>query len=169
MSDLPIENKVKESGLIQIDLETLMPKVDFASIDISELLWEGLVLKEKDFRAWLKNHNWESYKNKGVRIFCSTDAIIPTWSYMLITSALEGIAFKVIVGSELLLNQLILQDVINAIDTDYYQDSRVIVKGCAKLPSPELALSLLVQKLQPVVKSIMFGEPCSTVPVYKKK
>ncbi len=169
MTDLPIENKVKESGLIQIDLETLMPKVDFMAIDISELLWEGLVLKEKDFRAWLKTHDWTLYKNKGVRIFCSTDAIIPTWSYMLITSALEGIAFKVVVGSELLLNQLILQDVITTLNVDAFKDARVIVKGCANLPSPELALSLLVQKLQPVVKSIMFGEPCSTVPIFKKK
>jgi Protein of unknown function (DUF2480) len=168
MSEEIITNKIKESGLIQLDLESYMPHYEIATIDIKDLLFQELILKEKDFRLWAKGHDWKQYKNKGVIICNSADAIIPTWAFMLITSALTNIALKTCVGDATLLHQLILSDVINDINIDELAEKRVIVKGCAKLPSPELALSLLVQKIQPHVKSLMFGEPCSTVPIYKK-
>ena len=163
-----IRNKVKESGLIQLDLANYKPTVQMVGIDLAAQLWQGLVLKEKDFRDWIKNHHWGQYQGKAVYIFCSTDAIIPTWAFMLVTSALEKENVYSQVGSEMELTKALIQEAICSIDTNEIKDQRVIIKGCADIADPAFAMSYLVRLLQPHVKSIMYGEPCSTVPIYKK-
>jgi hypothetical protein len=163
-----IRNKVKESGLVQLDLADYKPTVQLVGIDLSAQLWQGLVLKEKDFRNWIKNHNWTQYQGKAVFIFCSTDAIIPTWAFMLVTSALEKENVYSQVGSENELAKALIQEAICSIDIDEIKDQRVIIKGCADIADPAFAMSYLVRLLQPNVKSIMYGEPCSTVPIFKK-
>lgn len=163
-----IRNKVKESGLIQLDLANYNPTVQMVGIDLAAQLWQGLVLKEKDFRDWIKNHHWTQYQGKAVYIFCSTDAIIPTWAFMLVTSALEKENVYSQVGSEMELTKALIQEAICSIDTNEIKDQRVIIKGCADIADPAFAMSYLVRLLQPHVKTIMYGEPCSTVPIYKK-
>lgn len=163
-----IRNKVKESGLVQLDLADYKPSTQLVGIDLADQLWQGLVLKEKDFRDWIKNHNWAQYQNKAVFIFCSTDAIIPTWAFMLVTSALQKEKVYSQVGAEIELAKALIQEEICSIAIDEIQDQRVIIKGCADIPDPAFAMSYLVRFLQPYVKSIMYGEPCSTVPIYKK-
>lgn len=163
-----IRNKVKESGLVQLDLAAYKPKLPLVGIDLSEQLWQGLVLKEKDFRDWIKNHNWAQYAGNAVFIHCSTDAIIPTWAFMLVSSALQKENVYSQVGSEIELAKALIQEEICSIDLDTIQDQRVIIKGCADIPDPAFAMSYLVRLLQPYVKSIMYGEPCSTVPIFKK-
>ena len=163
-----IRNKVKESSLVQLDLADYKPSVQLVGIDLTEQLWQGLVLKEKDFRDWIKNHNWAQYQSKAVYIFCSTDAIIPTWAFMLVTSALQKENVYSQVGTEHELAKALIQEEICSIAIDEIQDQRVIVKGCADIPDPAFAMSYLVRFLQPYAKSIMYGEPCSTVPIFKK-
>ena len=163
-----IRNKVKESSLVQLDLAAFKPKQALIGIDLSEQLWQGLVLKEKDFRNWIKNHNWTQYEGKAVYIFCSTEAIIPTWAFMLVSSALQKENIYSQVGAELELAKALIQEEICSIALEEIQDQRVIIKGCADIPDPAFAMSYLVRFLQPHVKSIMYGEPCSTVPIYKK-
>ena len=163
-----IRNKVKESGLIQLDLANYKPTVQMVGIDLAAQLWQGLVLKEKDFRDWIKNHHWTQYQGKAVYIFCSTDAIIPTWAFMLVTSALEKDNVMSIVGNENDLSKSLIVHQMNQIDISELEQQRVIIKGCADIADPSFAMSYLVRLLQPHVKSIMYGEPCSTVPIYKK-
>jgi hypothetical protein len=165
-----IRNKVQESGIISMDLADFKPDNNLiAEIDIANHLWKGLVLKEKDFRESLKTHHWQTYSKKYIFVHCSVDAIVPTWAYMLIVSNLIGIAEKIVVGSKLELEKELIKNKIQAIDIEKLKDERVIIKGCSDIISPEFAMSCLVEKLQPNVKSIMYGEPCSTVPIYKKK
>ena len=165
-----IRNKVKESGLISMDLADFKPNPSMIlSIDIADNLWQGLVLKEKDFRNYIDTHDWSQYKNQFVHIHCSADAIVPTWAYMLVASKLVGIARLAIVGSKVELEKQVIALNILSIDVTDYIDGRIIIKGCADITSPEFAMVTLVQKLQPIAKSIMYGEPCSTVPVYKRK
>ena len=164
-----IKNKVKGSGLIQLDLADYKPRVPMVGIDLAAQLWQGLVLKEKDFRAWIKENDWDAYENKAVFIFCSADAIVPTWAYMLVASALQSIAKKVQVGTQLDLEKALISEAITAIDLTEFQDGKVIVKGCSDIAAPEFAMVTLLAHLQGVVQSIMYGEPCSTVPIYKRK
>ena len=164
-----IVNRVKESGLISIDLATFKPKIEIVAIDVADVLWQRLVLKEKDFRAWIKNHDWSIYASKAVYVYCSEDAIVPTWAYMLIGSQLEEVTPDYIIGSKLDLQKRLIQKRIEREPLDEYKDGRIIIKGCADISSPEFAMSELVRHLQPVAKSIMYGEPCSTVPVFKRK
>jgi hypothetical protein len=163
-----IKNKVKESGLIQMDLADFLPKVNPVHLDLSEQLWQGLVLREKDFRAWVKDNNWSQYAALPVRISCETDAVIPTWAYMLVTSALAPFTQEVVAGTPMVMEHFLLTKALKELDLDSMRDQRVIVKGCANLLDQEYALTQLVLTLRPVVKSLMFGEPCSTVPIYKK-
>lgn len=167
MEDL-IKNKVKESGLVQLDLADFKPKMTLTGIDLAEQLWQGLVLKEKDFRAWIKAHNWNAYQGKAVYIYCSTDAIIPTWAFMLVSSALQKENVYSQVGTQTELAKALIQEEICSIDIRTIQDQRVIIKGCADIEDPAFAMSYLVRFLQPFVKTIMYGEPCSTVPIFKK-
>ena len=163
-----IKNKVKESGLIQLDLADYKPKMALVGLDLAPQLWQGLVLKEKDFRAWIKDHNWAQYQGKAVYIYCSSDAIIPTWAFMLVSSALQKENVYSQVGSELELAKALISEEICSIDLEQMQDQRIIIKGCADIQGPAFAMSYLVRLLQPHVKSLMYGEPCSTVPIFKK-
>lgn len=164
-----IVNKVAESGLISFDLENYYPKENRKVFDLKDHLFMGLILKEKDFRAALLQIDWNSYKDAYVAITCSADAIIPMWAYMLVASYLEPVAKMVVFGSEEeLINQVLLKNIDN-IDNTEYADQRIVVKGCGDLAIPEAAYVAITKKLRPVAKSIMYGEPCSTVPIFKKK
>jgi len=164
-----IINKVEKSGLIQFELTKYWPKVESVEYDIAADLWQGIALKEKDFRAKLKDTDWSIYENKYVALHCSEDAIVPTWAFMLLTSYLKPVAKKVVFGNTRALNNTIIAEVIDQLDLTPFQDGRIIIKGCSDLDVDESAYVELMNKLMPVAKSIMFGEPCSTVPLYKKK
>jgi hypothetical protein len=166
---MEIRNKVKESSLIQMDLTSFKPKCEMLSIDLSKQLWKGLVLKEKEFRSWIKEECWTAYKDKGVYIFCSTEAIIPTWAFMLVTSCLSDICELSVVGSKADLERALIAQNIAKLELQDFSEQRVIIKGCSDIADPAFAMSELVKKLQPIVKSIMYGEPCSTVPIFKRK
>ncbi len=164
-----IENKVAKSGLITLDLQDFYPKGERVLFDIKELLWQGLVLKEKDFREFISNNNWAQYENKYVALHCSNDAIIPSWAYLLLSLALQPYAKKVVKGNLSDLELSIFEEIILNFNIDAYKNERIIIKGCSDLPIPEQAYIALVAKLRPHVKSLMFGEACSTVPLFKKK
>jgi hypothetical protein len=168
MSD-PLINKVAQSGLISLDLAQYIPNNDIVVFDIKPYLFKELILKEKDFRASLSTIDWTQFENKIVGIFCSTDAIIPMWANMLIVVNLSPFARSVYFGDENKTRELVLFEEIQKIDATSFIDQRVVVKGCGDTPIGESAFIAITQKLRPVVKSIMYGEPCSTVPVYKKK
>jgi hypothetical protein len=168
MSD-PIFNKVAESGLVSIDLAQYFPTNEIVVFDIKPYLFMELILKEKDFRASLSSIDWASYQDKIVGIFCSVDAIIPMWANMLIVANLTPFAKAIYFGDENKTRELVLLHEINNIDNSVFEDQRIVVKGCGDTPISESAYIAITQKLRPVVKSIMYGEPCSTVPVYKKK
>jgi len=164
-----IVNKVAQSGLMTIDLADYAPTEDIVIYDIKDNLFHGLLLKEKDFRAFIKEHDWSQYQNKHVGIICSTDAIVPTWAYMLLANKLEPYALSVHFGDKKdVLNQL-FNDALAQIDFGVYEDQRVVVKGCGDIYVPESAFIKFTLGLSKVVKSIMYGEPCSTVPVFKRK
>jgi hypothetical protein len=163
-----IVNRVANSQLKTIDLEAYYPSEKRVVLDIKQWLFHELILKEKEFRQFLKEHNWSQYNNCYIALTCSSEAIIPTWAYMLISTYLTG-AKKIVVGSLPDLEQAIFYDVIQRFEISEYKDKPVIIKGCSNKPIPETAYIELIKKLQPVVKSIMFGEPCSTVPLLKKK
>lgn len=164
-----IKNKVSESGLITIDLESVLPNNQFKEIDLKPLLYMEMALKEKSFREYISATDWSSYTDSYVAIYCSNDAIIPTWAFMLITSALQPFAKKIVFGDRTALIDQYLADYIFNLDTLEFKDKRVVIKGCSKEQLSMNSYMQLVQKLQPVVKSLMFGEPCSTVPIFKKK
>ncbi len=164
-----ILNKVAESLLTTIDLEEYYPKGEMAVFDMKDFLFMELILKEKDFREALKNLNWEQYKEKNVALTCSADAIIPMWAYMLVATNLQPVAREVVFGNEkTLLNTLFIKN-LSQLQAENYIDKRVVIKGCGDLPIPETAYVEVTKKLRPYVKSIMYGEPCSTVPIFKKK
>ncbi len=164
-----IENKVAKSGLITLNLEDLKPDWSIVGLDISTQLVEGLMLREKDFRAFISDHDWTEYKGKHVFVHCSTEAIVPTWAYMLISSALSELSASCRFDSKAELQKLLWLDLVECLDYSSYQDERVIVKGCSNEVIDESVYMLLATKLTPIVKRLMFGEPCSTVPIYKKK
>ena len=165
----PFINKVAESGLIGLDLAQYIPNNEIVVFDIKPYLFKELMLKEKDFRASLATIDWSEFENKIVGIFCSTDAIIPMWANMLIVANLSPYVKSVFFGDENKTRELVLLEEIQKIDPSVFTDQRVVVKGCGDTPIGESAFIAITQKLRPVVKSIMYGEPCSTVPVYKKK
>lgn len=163
-----IVNKVAQAGIEQIDLKSFVSNEKIIEIDLKDQLWNELVLKEKEFRQWVKDHDWEQYDGSVVCVFCSNDAIIPAWAYMLITSSLVG-AKEVIQGDMNDAKEHLFFMNLDQWPIDHLQDKRVMVKGCSDIPKPNKAYVELTKKLHPVVKSLMFGEPCSAVPVYKKK
>jgi hypothetical protein len=165
----PIINKVAESGLITVDPAHYLPKGESIVFDLKDFLFMGLILKEKEFREALKNIDWEQYRDKNVAITCSADAIIPIWAYMLIASYLQPIAKEMIVGDEKELHKTIFLKNLSQINVNEFADKKIVVKGCGDKPIGEFAYMEITKLLRPVVKSIMYGEPCSTVPVYKKK
>lgn len=164
-----IRNKVQESGLISMDLANYKPSFLIIEIDLAQQLWQGLVLKEKDFRSWIKENDWSAYQGKAVYIHCSADAIIPTWAFMLVASQLEGNSESYLVGSREDLLKKLIRAQIAKIDLSTLKDGKVIIKGCSDIPFPDFAMVTMIEHIQPVVKSIMYGEPCSTVPVFKRK
>lgn len=164
-----IRNKVAESGLITINLEQYYPVHQPLAFDLKNVLFMEMLLKEKDFREALDQHDWTQYENKDVAVYCSTDAIVPMWAYMLVASKLSGIARSIISGTpEEAFKQVFVQN-IRQVNAAVYEGKRVVVKGCGDKPVPEYAYAEISIKLLPVVKSLMYGEPCSTVPVYKRK
>lgn len=164
-----IINKVAGSGLVTLDLEKYMPGNDIVVFDLKDHLFMGLILKEKDFREALKNMDWLPYENKFVAITCSADAVIPVWAYMLVTTYLQPIAKDVYLGTESEFQKHLFLKNISNIETDQYRDQRIVIKGCGDVPVDNYAYAAVTKTLLPVAKSIMYGEPCSTVPVYKKK
>lgn len=164
-----IINRVQQSGLISLDLADYKPRLPLAGIDIADQLWQGLVLKEKDFRAWINSHDWSQYAGKAIYVECSADAIVPTWAFMLVAAQLGAAGIPYVIGSREDLEKELLRLAIDAIDAGEFKDGRIIIKGCADIRNPEYAMTELLKKLQPVAKSIMYGEPCSTVPVFKRK
>jgi hypothetical protein len=161
-------NKVAESGLISFDLEEYYPKGTIKVFDLKEYLFMQLILKEKDFRAALSATDWASYAGAHVAITCSADAIIPMWAYMLVASFLQPVAKNVVFGDEAKLITTLLLKNLDAVNGEEYLDKRVVVKGCGELSVPEAAYVEITNKLRPYARSIMYGEPCSTVPIYKK-
>jgi hypothetical protein len=167
MSDQTIINKVASSGIITLDLEEMYPAGERVVFDLKPLLWQEIALKEDDLRAFCKDHDWAQYQGKYVSVHCSADAIIPTWAYMLVATHLQPFAEFVTQGDADQLERTIFTRFVQQLGVEPYRDARVVVKGCSKLPVPLNAYVELSAKLQPVVKSLMFGEPCSTVPLYK--
>lgn len=162
-------NKVASSGLITINLEDYYPAGERVVYDIKENLFHGLMLREKDFREFIKTHDFSQYQDKYVAVICSADAIVPTWAYMLLSSRMAPYAKEVVFGSLELLETVLFTKALAAIDVNTYSNERVVIKGCGDIAVPTAAYVELTNKLSPVVKSIMYGEPCSTVPVYKRK
>lgn len=164
-----IVNKVAQSGLITLDLEAYLPKGGMITFDLKDHLFMGLILKEKDFREALKNLDWAAYKDKYIAVTCSVDAIIPVWAYMLVANYLQPVAKEIYIGTEAEMNKHLVLKNIAAINLDEYKDQRIVVKGCGEVPIDNYAYAEITKLLTPVAKSIMYGEPCSTVPIYKKK
>ena len=162
-------NKVAESGIITLDLETYYPKDEVVLFDMKEYLFMGLILKEKDFRLALKELDRSVYQDKITAITCSADAVIPMWAYMLAASTLQPVTKEIIFGNEETAKKEILIKNINTINVNEFSDKRVVIKGCGELSIPEEAYIEITKLLRPGAKSIMYGEPCSTVPVFKKE
>ena len=163
-----IVNKVSESGLVTIDLERLYPVGERVVLDISHMLVEGLLLREKDFRAYIADNDWSKYTGCYVALCCTTDAIVPQWAWMLLASALQPYAKKTVLGDLQVLETVLFEELVRSLPDEEFRGQRVIIKGCSKLPVPVQAYVALTARLQPLVRSIMYGEPCSTVPVYKQ-
>lgn len=163
-----IINKVANSSLMVFDLEDYYPKEIRASVDISQWLVEGVLLKEKEFRNALLQHDWTQYQDQLVAVYCATDAIIPSWASILVTVHLTPFAKKVVVGSIKDIDIILYTELLSQIDYSIYQDKSVILKGCSNKPVPENAYIIAIQRLQFFAKSIMYGEACSAVPLYKK-
>jgi hypothetical protein len=164
-----IQNKVAESELVTLDLSIFLPKEQPLFFDIKDYLFRGLILKEKDFRNALSTHNWNDYKERTVLIFCSADAIVPVWAYMLIVANLYGITTSIFFENEATWRERKIIESIDELDISVYTDRRVVIKGCGEEKIPDAAYVSITKKILPVVKSIMYGEPCSTVPIFKKK
>jgi hypothetical protein len=164
-----IINRVANSKLETFDLEEIYPEGERIVFDIKDWLFQELILKEKDFRISVSNYDWSQYKNSFVAISCSVDAIIPSWAFMLIASELTPFANKVVIGDLDLLETVIYQELIGFLDFKGFENKPVIIKGCAEKPIPNSAFAFLIAKLQPIARSIMFGEACSTVPLFKSK
>jgi len=163
-----IVNKVAESGLITLDLEEYYPKEETAIFDLKDYLFMELILKEKDYREALKIFNWQVYENKNVCITCTTDAVIPMWAYMLAATYLQPFAKEIVFGNEDFLHRTLFLKNLSGINIADFADKRVVIKGCGDKSISETAYVEITKLLTPVVKSIMYGEPCSTVPIFKK-
>lgn len=164
-----IVNRVEQSGLISVDLAEYCPKdSEFLGFDFEPALWNGLVLKEKDFRDYVKQFDWNQFAGKHAYLYCSVEAILPSWAFMLVSSKLVGIAASVSIGTLADAKQKALELQIEQLDVTPFTDGKLIVKGCSDLPQPEAAMSQFLVKVQPICSSIMYGEACSSVPIYKK-
>ena len=168
MKETGLINRVAQSGIITINLENYYPHQDFKIIDLKDYLWQGLILREKDYRQALKDTDWQQYKDCIVLIQCSTDAIIPLWAYMLISSALHGIAKDCFCGTAEEYLKMHYRHVFAQLDVEQYTDQRIVIKGCGEKQIPPAVYADILSLLKPMAQSIMYGEPCSTVPVFKR-
>jgi hypothetical protein len=164
-----IVNKIAQSGIITLDLEDFYPKEETVEFDLKQYLFMEMILKEKDFRAAMLSLDWEQYRNKNVAIICSADAVIPFWAYMLVMTYLEPVVNFAAFGSKEYVHKVQFMKNLAAIDVQEYADKRIVIKGCGDKGAGEAAYVEITRLLKPVVKSLMYGEPCSTVPIYKKK
>jgi hypothetical protein len=164
-----IVNKVASSGLITLDLEAYYDQAERVVYDIKDNLFHGLILREKDFREFIKTHDWSQYAGKNVAITCSADAIVPTWAYMLLSNRLSPYVNELVFGSLETLEAILLSKALAKIDFNTFANERVVVKGCADIDIPVFAYVEITRQLSKVAKSIMYGEPCSTVPIFKRK
>ena len=165
----PFINKVAESGLITLDLEKWYPRGEAAVFDMKDYLFMGMILKEKDFREALKQMDWSVYEGKNVAVTCSADAVIPVWAYILVAAYLPPVAKEIVMGDEKELHKTLFLKNLSSINLEEYSDKRIVIKGCGETPIADYVYMEITKILRPVVKSIMYGEPCSTVPVYEKK
>jgi hypothetical protein len=165
----PLVNRVAKSGLITINLEDYFPQGEIAEFDLKDYLFKELILKEKEFRTALKEHDWEAYTDKTLLLYCSTDAIIPVWAYILVTSYAAPYARHIFQGTKEEYYKYAFNKALEQIDPSKYEDERIVIKGCSNKPVPASAYAELTRLIRPYVKSIMYGEPCSTVPIFKKK
>lgn len=164
-----IVNKVAQSGLVSLDPASFYPEGERVVYDIKDNLFMELMLREKDFREFVKTHDWSQYQGKNVALTCSADAIVPTWAYMLLANRLAPYAREVVFGNLSTLETVLFEKALTALDVEQYRDQRIVIKGCGDIAVPESAYVELAKRLTPVVKSLMYGEPCSTVPLYKRK
>ncbi len=163
-----IVNRVAKSPLVTLELEAYYHPGERILLDLKDVLFQGMILREKDFREWAKNHDWSQYQDKNLAVTCTADAIIPTWAYMIITTKAEAYCNLLVQGDLDDLEMILFHNAISNIDFESFKDKMVVVKGCSKVNVPASAYMEVSRKLYPYVKSIMYGEPCSTVPVYKK-
>lgn len=163
-----IVNRVASSKLVTIDLEDYYPEGKRMVLDISTWLMDGIILREKEFRQHLIDYDWSPYKDAFVSIYCATDAILPGWAFMLVAVRLNAVARKAVVGSQKDLETILFSEIITELDVSPYKDKPIIIKGCTQKPVPENAYVLLAQKLQPLAKSVLYGEACSSVPLFKR-
>jgi len=163
-----IINRIAKSPIVTIDLEQFYVAGERVSFDLQGYLYQGLVLREKEFRESLKNLDWEKFRGKHVAVYCSVDAIVPSWAYMLVMTYLQGVCREMVVGDLEALEQYLFQKSLQSIDPSEYSDRPVVVKGCSKVVVPLYAYGEIVRILMGSARSIMYGEPCSTVPIYKK-
>lgn len=168
MSEESIVNRVTASGLLSLNLEDYYHPGERVVYDLKDNLFQGLILREKEFRTFLKEHDWTQYQGKNVSVYCSADAIVPTWAYMLLAVYLEPYANRVVYGDLQALEMALFQEALSKIDIESFRGEKVVIKGCSDIPVPSYAYVEIVRLLKPVVQSIMYGEPCSTVPIYKK-
>ena len=164
-----IVNRVAKSSLKTLDLEALYPSGPRISLDISDWLEEGLILREKAFRDALARENWENYEGSFVALHCSTDAIVPAWAYLLISSYLQPFAHKIVVGSQTLLETVLFQEALAEIDLEEYRDKPIIIKGCSHLPVPPSAYLMALDRIREIARSVQYGEACSSVPIFRRK
>ena len=164
----PLVNRVAQSGLITLKLEEYLPEAEIARFDLKDYLFKELLLKEKDFRAAIKTHDWSQYEGKVLLVYCSSDAIIPIWAFMLVASYAAPLAADVFQGTEEEYYRHFLTRRLAQLAPEQYADQRIVIKGCSDRPVPLAAYVELTRLLRPYARSIMFGEPCSTVPIYKK-
>lgn len=169
MKERPLVNRVAKSGIITINLEDYYPQGEILVFDIKDYLFRGLILREKDFRAVIAEHNWEQYQDKNLAIHCSTDAIVPIWAYQLVTISAAPYAKNIAHGTISDFVTTHYYQVLPTLDFNEYKDQRIVIKGCSNKPVPIAAYTELARLLTPVAKKIMYGEPCSMVPLYKKK
>lgn len=161
-------NRVANSSLKVFNLENYYPSQEVVDFDLKPFLFKELILKEKDFRSSLKELDWEQFKDKIVLVYNSNDAIIPVWAYMLVSSYLESISYKTFLADRTEFLNIYYSETLKKLDLSEYQDQRVVIKGCSNKPVPPSAYALLTSLLKPFAQSIMYGEPCSTVPIFKR-
>ena len=166
--DKPLVNRVANSGLVTINLEDFFPKEELIVFDLKDYLYMELILKEKDFRTALKEHDWSQYAGKNLMVYCSTDAIIPVWSYMLVAAYATPHANEIFQGDAETFYKVAFNKALADFDGAQYEGQRIVIKGCSKKPVPPSAYVDLTKRLQPFAQSIMYGEPCSTVPIFKR-